>query len=379
MRILQVIPYFWPALSFGGPVKVTLQLSQELAKRHEVTIYTSDAWDAKRRMTKSEMLKPEKKLKVYYVKNFVNSLAFSSRLYTNFGIIPLYIRHLGDFDLVHINDVFSLPQLTIATIAKLGKRSYVVSTHGVDIAGSSRRSFIKKIAYSLLVKNVLINAKHIIATSDGEALILKKLGFTNVQVVYNGIVIRKKGASKKTKKLVKSKALTLLYIGRINKLKGLDRVVKAMRVLTFPTQLLVAGPDDGEKTNLLRIINKHKLADKVQFLGFVDEEAKEKLYGQADLFIYPSRLEGFSISILEAMDHSLPVIITKECNFPDVAKFKAGLVLSNLGIENQLSTHLKNLYHNRDKLEKMAVNAKKLINAKYSIGAMAKNVEKLYA
>jgi len=50
MRILQVIPYFYPAYAFGGPVKVAFQVSKELVKRgHEVIVYTTDAkyWNSR--------------------------------------------------------------------------------------------------------------------------------------------------------------------------------------------------------------------------------------------------------------------------------------------------------------------------------------------
>ena len=44
MRILQIIPYFHPAYSFGGPLKVAYDISRELARKgHEVVVYTSDA------------------------------------------------------------------------------------------------------------------------------------------------------------------------------------------------------------------------------------------------------------------------------------------------------------------------------------------------
>ena len=49
MRVLQVIPYFYPAWSFGGPVRSVYHISRELAKRgHEITVYTTNAFDTKR-------------------------------------------------------------------------------------------------------------------------------------------------------------------------------------------------------------------------------------------------------------------------------------------------------------------------------------------
>ena len=55
MKILQVIPYFVPAYSYGGPVKVCFDISKELVKRgHQVTVATTDTLDGDNRILKLE-------------------------------------------------------------------------------------------------------------------------------------------------------------------------------------------------------------------------------------------------------------------------------------------------------------------------------------
>ena len=375
MNILQVIPYYWPALTFGGPVKVTYELVNELVINNDVTVYTSDAWDGKRRMKASEMLENKGNFKVYYFKNLIYSVAFSHRIYTNFGILTSFIRQSKQYDVIHLNDVFSIPQIILAKLAHLMGIPYIVSTHGVDMTGNIRKMAIKSILYKYFVSGMLKSAKFVIATSGGEAMILKKLGYLNTRIVFNGVKVEK---HKDIKSSV-TKPFTILYIGRIHKLKGLAFLIDAIKDLQFSIKLKIAGPDDGDKNNLKSMITEYGIKDKVEFLGFVDGKIKENLYKKTDVFVYPSSLEGFSISILEAMEHSLPVIITKECNFPDVAKYNAGYVLENKNLSLQIENAIKELYNNKSKINEMSKNARKLILNKYSINVMARNIEKLYA
>lgn len=327
MRILQVIPYFWPAIRFGGPVKVVYELCEELSKKHTVTVYTSDAWDERRRMSDNKRTKNRKNLEVYCFKNFFNAPTFRYRLYTNFGIIFDYVKKRNEFDIIHIHDVFSLPQVFLSLFARIYRKPYIISTHGVDIAGTEQKALVKSVVYRMFVRKMLMSAETITATSKEEAKLLRNLGLKKIKVIYNGVSQKKVRPSHKFGVLKKKSVFTLLYIGRINKLKGLRELVEVMKVIDFPIQLLIAGPDDGEKENLVRIIKKYNLKDKIHFLGLVNESEKAELYKMSNVFVHPSKLEGFSISILEAMSNSLPVLITEACNFPDVNKYNAGVIL----------------------------------------------------
>lgn len=378
MRILQLIPYFWPARTFGGPAKVVYELCEELGRKHNIMVYTSDAFNKERRIRQSEKIKNSKKLKIYYFKNIINSLVFSQRLYTNFGIIPAYLKNREKFQVIHINDVFGIPQILVSMFARFFNNPYIVSTHGVDIAGDKNKRVSKAILYKVFIKTMLLRANYILATSPAEARLLRVLGFNNVKVVYNGISLLKYKPSEKFSKYNKKDVFNLLYIGRINALKGLSELIESLEKVDFPIQLLVAGPDDGEKHNLIRKITNAGLNGKVHFLGVVNEKEKSELYGISDLFVYPSKLEGFSISILEAMANSLPVLITKACNFPDVEKFNAGAILKNIDERGLVAKKLEYFFRNKRKLNKMSANARRLVTQKYSIQKMAKNIEKIY-
>ena len=305
-RILEVVSYFFPALSYGGPAKVVYDLSKELSKKNQITVYTTDVWDEERRIKESEKLKNSQNFKVCYFLNIINSLVFSQRFFTGFGMVKKYWQERDSFDIIHIHDLFIFPQILITYIARIFKKPYFISPHAVlDPVRLKRRHFLKKMIFVLMGKGVLSHAEKIIATSDNEAAVLRNLGFDNVAVVYNGISTLKCNPSRKFSKFRKE-TLTLLYIGKIHPLKGLAELLKALSGAKFNYQLLIAGPDDGGKKKLESEIENLGIKN-IYFLGFVDENEKAELFSFTDIFVHPSLSEGFSMSILGALKYSKPV------------------------------------------------------------------------
>jgi len=378
MNILIVVPYFYPALAYGGPAKVVYDLARELAKKYNISIYTTDVWDEKRRILKGERLKSRKNMVVKYYSNIINSIAFKYRIFTSFGMVLSYFREMNKYDIVHINDVFVLPNLLIGLTAILFNKPYVYSPHGVlDPVRTRKKKLFKTMIYELVAKRVLKGAKKIVATSDEEKRVLNQLGFDNVLTIFNGLPTRKFQPTHKFQKYKDKEKLILLYVGKIHPLKGLKELVEALKEVPFSYQLLIAGPDDGDLANIKKIISKYSIKN-VSFLGFVNDNEKAELFGISDLFVHPSISEGFSISILEAMNYGLPVLITKACNFPDVAKHKAGIELKGANLRDEIRQTLCKLAENPNMLNGMGKRARVLLVNKYSIESMAIQVEALY-
>jgi len=378
-KILIVVPYLYPALSYGGPAKVVYDLAEELSKKNAVTVYTTDAWDAERRISGKEKLKGNGNLKIRYFRNLINSIAYKYRIFTSFGMVCSYLRERDQFDTVHLNDVFVLPNLLIGYLAFLYKKAYVYSPHGVlDPVRTRRKFLLKKIVYRLIAGRILRGAKTLIATSDSEKNTLQALSFRNVITVFNGVPTRKFQPSGKFQKYKNEKKLTMLYVGKIHPLKGLKELIRALKNITFPFQLLIAGTDDGDMEYIQKLISQYKLRN-IFFLGFVNDGQKAELFNLCDLFVQPSLSEGFSISILEAMNYGRPVLITKACNFPDVKIYNAGIVLeTGEKLVSNLKEELIFINKNKSLLKPMGENAKRLVSKKYSIGSMADKMLKIY-
>jgi glycosyltransferase involved in cell wall biosynthesis len=376
MKILQVCSYLYPALNYGGPAKVVYDLSIELSKNNLVTIYTTDVWDSQRRIKRNERLKSKKNFQVVYFENLLNGLAYTMRFFTGFGMVIKFIKDFKKTDVVHMHDVFILPQILVGYIAVAIKKPLFVSPHGVlDPVRFQRRSLIKRLLFSI-VEPLFHKAIMIIATSPKEAKDLKKLGFSNVLTIPNGIPLNNVKPSHQYSRY-KSKKITLLYVGKLHPQKGLFELLQAFEKTNNAFQLLIAGPNDGSVHEIQNYIQDKKLSD-IHLLGFVNDKQKQELFELADVFVYPSHAEGFSISILEALAAGLPVLITDGCNFPEVREFDAGFVVKNEDLIKQLKQALMKISRSPNDLKTMKKNAKKLVKDKYTIDRMAQHFEHLY-
>ena len=109
---------------------------------------------------------------------------------------------------------------------------------------------------------------------------------------------------------------TILYVGRIEPLKGLDILLRAVALLNgaADTNLLIVGgnlEDDAELERLKALARSLNISDIVTFTGSVHQEALPAYYSAADVFVLPSWYESFGLVALEAMSCGTPVIVSR--------------------------------------------------------------------
>ncbi len=122
----------------------------------------------------------------------------------------------------------------------------------------------------------------------------------------------------------------VLFLSRLHYKKGLDYLIEAFAITAnkIPdVDLVVAGPDGGAQAQLERDIERLNLKTRVHIVGALYGREKHEALVDAYCFCLPSRQEGFSIAITEALACGTPVVISENCNFPEVAEVKAGYVV----------------------------------------------------
>ncbi|KND46689.1 MAG: Glycosyltransferase [Parcubacteria bacterium C7867-006] len=108
----------------------------------------------------------------------------------------------------------------------------------------------------------------------------------------------------------------LVTTGRLTSKNATDDIISALTYLNKNFHLIVIGKgDDGPK--LQKLANDLGVASRVKFLGFLPYDQIPKYFSVCDIFIRPSRSEGFGNSFIEAMASKLPVIATPVGGIPD--------------------------------------------------------------
>jgi glycosyltransferase involved in cell wall biosynthesis len=198
----------------------------------------------------------------------------------------------------------------------------------LDPWSMAQKSFKKRIALTLGTRRFLREAAaiHLLHSEEGDYL--RDLGIdTRGFVIANGVTL-----SEIDREPIETEYRDpyILFLGRLHHKKGLDYLAEAfVRISSeFPDiHLVVAGPDDGASESFQSFIRDQRLESRVHITGPIYGERKWAVLTGAKLFCLPSRQEGFSVAILEALACRTPVVISDQCHFPEVASANAGRVV----------------------------------------------------
>jgi glycosyltransferase involved in cell wall biosynthesis len=172
----------------------------------------------------------------------------------------------------------------------------------------------------------------------------------------------------------------ILFLGRIHPKKGLDILAEAFGKIIrkqHNASLLIVGPDsDSYRSKIEKILAREGVLDKAIFTGTLTGNHKLAALSRADIFVLPSHSEGFSMSILEAMGCGLPVVITKQCHFPEVEQMQAGKIID--GDATELSEIIMELLNNPQLCRKMGKAGQKLVRDKYTWDEVADKMIGVY-
>ena len=215
-------------------------------------------------------------------------------------------------DCIHIHGVWMYPQYIAAVFAIRNKIPFIVSPHGMFEPWLWKKGGLKKKAYfNFLIKNKFKKATVLHAITNQEKENLETLFNQNNCVEIPNLINEKLVNSKNDKKpLFKEKYI--LFVGRLDPIKGLDLLIKAFaKIENEEVSLKIAGGFNSYKKELETIIRQEGIDSKrIEFLGFVKE--KETLIKNAFIVVAPSYSEVVGMVNLEAAIHKTPVITTHQ-------------------------------------------------------------------
>lgn len=166
-------------------------------------------------------------------------------------------------------------------------------------------------------------------------------------------------------------ATTLLFVGRLVPVKGIDTLIRAYHLAKIDREdlhLLIVG-DGSEKESLERYCTMHEIRD-VHFMGWAEGEEKCQMYLVADVFIFPTRSDVWGLVINEAMCFKLPIIASSKAGAAQdlVIDGVNGYVIPPDNPE-KLKEAILMIIKDRGRMLKMGQESYRLVTQSYSIKA----------
>jgi glycosyltransferase involved in cell wall biosynthesis len=345
----------------GGTVERTFQLSRHIAKNDDIECSIITIETGVTRAQKEELFDVE----------LVLLKSLSQRFHLPYPSIRKLSETVKNADIIHLMNHWTIINVVVYYMARIYRKPHVVCPAGA-LAVFGRSQSIKSIFNILIGKKIVRNAAAAIAVSENEISEFLRLGVirSKIHLIPNGVsatdyVVSDQSATHH--KVLSFNKPYILFMGRLNQIKGPDLLLEAYSTLNDDLantyHLIFAGPDGGMLTDLKQKVEYLGMNERVHFIGYVQGQTKAMAYYGADLLVIPSRKEAMSIVVLEAGITGTPVLITDQCGFNDIAAIDGGLVVA--ADAESLKSGLQDLLIDSKRLKSMGKNLYSYTSSKY--------------
>jgi len=390
MKIALVCPASLPATQFGGIMFLSLDIAKESAKLgHNVTIFTTDMDFANNPNTFNKKLP-----RIETIDNFKISRShvwFSIKL---FFINPkMYFQMMDDDpDIIHAMGVRSFQSFIAALVSKKKKIPLVISDQGGLTTHPDLKNGLKnRLIYRLqnpMIHFIIKQASKIIAANEYEKKIFTTFcEKSKISIVRNGINLDSFNIDLPNfRDKYKIHESFILFLGRFNKIKGIDLLLHAFSLIKDKPELskiklVIMGVDFGFESEMFRLINKLNLNKNVLVIKNPPREYVMAAYKESKFLVLPSRWELSPLTPLEGFVFKKAVISTNTHGIPFTIENGKNGILVDLEDYSSLSKAIFELVTNEKKCLEYGLNGYNLVhdtcNSKIMVEQSIKIYEKL--
>ncbi len=295
MRILHTVPHVCKEAS--GPSYSVSRLCDQLGGTgHDVALYTIDT--------------AERPDALRYRHEVFASTRIAPKLGMSSGFSTALNHAAPQADLIHNHGLWMMPNVYPGNAARKSGKPLVISPRGTFSPVALQRSkHVKQAFWWLRQREAVEAAACLHATSEQEYRDIRAFGLRQpVAVIPNGVDIPAPDANVAT-----AGRRTLLFLGRIHPIKGLDMLLEAWSAVLgeHPDwDLVIAGSNaDGYRAALEALVRRRHL-DRVRFAGPRYGVEKHLAYCSAEVYVLPSYTENFGHTVAEALARGTPVVTT---------------------------------------------------------------------
>jgi glycosyltransferase involved in cell wall biosynthesis len=352
-------------INSGGPTSCTYILVKGLIEADvQIKVLTFKPGENDRLITNEDFIETIKRPleeKFGYSRSFKNAL-----------------KKFKNVDLVHGNGLWQYSTFSSAFFSFKNKIPFVISPHGMLYPEALKNSkYLKKLMFFLYQKTILNKAAVIHATCKQEMGYVRALGIkTPVAVIPNPIDIKSSQISDSKGNRVKR----IGFIGRFTPIKNIEILLEAWALSESDfvnCELVLIGDGTG--------LYKKSLMDKavklgiknIIFTGFLSGKDKDKMVKTLSFVVLPSKSENFGMVVAEALINEIPVIASKGTPWEELNMVNAGWWI-DIGVEPLKKALVEAIQISEEERVAMGRNGRKLIEEKYSMQSVAKQMVQLY-
>ena len=327
MHILYFTPYYKPSWSYGGPPRCISDLAEYIVKRYgyKVSVITLNQEAGKPLYKSSEFIEKDVEgVNVYYL-----PIGLLSAKYFTGKSLDKALQKVGKVDVIHTHMVFNYISKKGMELAIGNKIPWVASLHGMmDPYSLTRQSRLKALHYSIFEKRYLQKSNAVLFTTENEYR--KAQLDIHIHPVIIPVGFPVEGQLNHDYNLQDHDGIKLVYLGRINRKKGLDLTIKALSQKENISLDIYGEDDDNFKNELNHLIKEMNLIHRITFKGALDPKKRLVTLSKYDALILNSHQENFGMVIPEALESKIPVLISENVDLKDfVTEKKCGIVCKN--------------------------------------------------
>ncbi|MFI5219062.1 MAG: glycosyltransferase [Bacteroidia bacterium] len=381
MKILYITPYYKPSWFYGGPPKCIAEQAEFLVKHHHLHIEVLTLnlnGDEKLFETDDPIIKDVDGVKVHYLPVSKNKFR---KKYFDSGLLNKYLEHFSSFDLIHVNTLFNAFSRKGMQFAFNNHIPYVVTPHGMlDAFSLTRSKWMKEIHRFLFDDKLLAAAKAVQFTTENEKInsIIKKslhpivipIGFQ-----FPAAEIKQQPAD--------NRKISLVFLGRINRKKGIDLLLKGISLLDKDMLKgihvdIYGSDDDNCKNELEQLISELNVQRNISFMGNLNPDERDEKLRTYDALVLTSHQENFGLVVAEALSVALPVYISDKVNLCDFVRDNRCGWVSTLHATD-ISKSIAEIFHTPvHKRYEMGVNGFHAVRKNFSMKEVAEKYISLY-
>jgi len=385
MRILHIIPYFYPAWAYGGTCRAAWELARALVrKQQQVVVYTTDALDAHARAKMP--LEVVDGVEIHRVRNLSNYLAWG-RAFLPLGFGRQLRASLSHADVAHLHEFRSYQNsVALPLMEKMGV-PFVLTAQGGLPRIMGRHSL--KVLYDQMVgQRILRNAARLHALNEMEREQFIDLGVEpeRVAILPNGVDLEQYRSLPPVNGFrarfgIPEGVPIVLFLARVNKIKGVDFLVSSfdlLRRVSPQVVLVIVGPDDGYLTEVKRQVQTLGISNQVRFTGYLDGDDKLQAYQSASVYVLPSAYEMFAITLLESLACGTPIIATDRCGLADFVRQNDLGSIVNYGDVGGLQNEITRILSRPQDVQRRAGYGRQYVLDNFGWDSIAENWLKVY-